>query len=135
MEEYNIYIYMLLLISQKLQMRICIFRIILNIILKRDYIKTDCSHVNSNYYTSESRHRRVRYTGCAKSFLCPVVPLRLTRFERFHNRMSGEHGMRDRDIVCVYGGTCRHTSGSTTKHRHAAQRNRRISLDQKPNGN
>lgn len=51
---------------------------------------------------SKSRHRIVGLdTGRAKSFLCPVVPLRWTRFQRFHNRMSGEHGMRDRDIVCL----------------------------------
>lgn len=108
-----------------------IFYIITNIyislfhILKRDHIKTDCSHVNSNYYTSRAyRNHAIAIvgfdTGRAKSFLCLVVPLRWTRFQRFHNRMSGEHGMRDRDIVCVYGGTCRHTSGSTTKHRYAA---------------
>lgn len=96
----------------------------LSFLLKRGYIKNrslSCEfkllHVAR---VSESRHRRVRYGTRKILFVPPLSPLRWTRFERFHNRMSGEHGMRDRDIMCVYGGTCRHTSGSTTKHRHAA---------------
>lgn len=70
-------------------------------------------------YVSESRHRRARY-GARKILFGPRRSLRLTRFERFHNRMSGEHGVCGIEISCVSTGwpRRRRTSGSTAKRRH-----------------
>lgn len=69
-------------------------------------------------YVSESRHRRARY-GARKILFGPRRSLRLTRFERFHNRMSGEHGVCGIEISCVSTGWPpryrRRTSGSNGK--------------------